>query len=151
MVILYTDSYLMCPIKFKSPIWPLVTELNEHNFPSWAKYWSNHHRIWWIHNVSMVMYQTVREYVPHRTVKVCPRDKPWINKEVKSLIKKRDHLYRRYKRSQRIEHFDTYITVKTQVNTSIVQAKENHTNKLISKLEDPKTPPKQYWNTLKQT
>ena len=40
--------------------------------------------------------------------------------------------------------------MKREVNCCISTAKEDHKKKLIARLEDPRTPPKQYWNIYKQ-
>jgi len=93
---------------------------------------------------------TAQQYIPCRVIKVNPKDKPWITKRVKGQIKKRNRLYRRYKRTQKNEHLLVYRTVNSEVNTSIASAKEEYRIKMINKLENSKTPPRQYWNIYKQ-
>ena len=100
----------------------------------------------WTHLILSI----AREYIPNHTVKINPQDKPWINKDIKHIIKVRDRLYRRYTRTGRQDHHELYNRVKGEVNKKITEAKQNHKQHLIKKLEDLKNSPKQFWSVAKQ-
>ncbi len=68
----------------------------------------------------------------------------------KKIMKTRDRLYRRYKRTKVAEHFTTYTRVKNEVNSKIHRAKESHKLEIINKLEDLRTNPKKFWTIAKQ-
>ena len=96
------------------------------------------------------MLETAKEFIPYHKIKISPSDKPWITKKVKASIKKRNRLYKQYKRTRRPEHYLLYKEVSRDVNISISSAKEDHKQKLINQLENPSTTPRQYWNIYKQ-
>ena len=94
---------------------------------------------------------TAKEYIPHKRVLVNPRDKPWITYSVKTEIKRRNNLYRRWKRSQRNHDFIVYSEAGFKVKTSIETAKADYNNKIAEKLSSPTISNKQYWNLAKET
>jgi hypothetical protein len=63
-----------------------------------------------------LLLQIAKEYIPCRTVKIHPKDKKWINKDIKATINTRDRLYRRYQRTNNIHHFFSYTKVKAELN-----------------------------------
>ena len=106
----------------------------------------NHAAELWTH----IVLQIAKEYIPHHTIKISPHDKPWITKDIKTVIRTRDRLYRRYQRTKRDDHYEVYERVKLEVNSKIQSAKQTHKSKLIKKLEDLKNSPKGFWSVAKQ-
>ena len=100
----------------------------------------------WTHLILMIS----REYIPCHTVKIHPRDKPWITHEIKKTMKTRDKFYRCYQRTKTKTHYEAYHRVKTEVNIKIIQAKKNNRDKLVARLETLHDSPKQYWSIAKQ-
>jgi hypothetical protein len=90
------------------------------------------------------------DYIPHHNIKINPRDKPWITKDIKTTIKTRNRLYKRYLTTKKNEHLDVYNRVKQEVNTKIQAAKQNHKQNLIRKLENRNNAPKTFWNVMKK-
>ena len=37
-------------------------------------------------------------FIPHETIKVKPRDPPWINKTIKTMLNKQNRIYKNYKK-----------------------------------------------------
>ena len=66
------------------------------------------------------------------------------------MIKKRQRLYTRYKRTRNHDHYNICQIVNREVNIQISKANEDHKQKLIHRLESQSTTSKQYWNIYKQ-
>ena len=88
-------------------------------------------------------------FIPNLVKKCVPRDPPWINKSLKTLLKKKNRLYKNYKRhgykeadKERLETF------RTECNEAIEQAKLLYLNNLGKRLNDPDTTPKNYWKII---
>ena len=58
---------------------------------------------------------TVANFIPHSTVSIRPTDKPWINGEFKRLIRKRNRLWKRFKRSNDPVHYQQYKKIRNAV------------------------------------
>ena len=87
-----------------------------------------------------------KEFIPSHNITIRPKDKPWITREIKKIINTRNRLYRRYQVSRDPVHFDVYSRVKTEANMKISEAKLNHKESPISKLEGLQSSPKNFWN-----
>ena len=53
-------------------------------------------------------YQVLLKHVPHRTVTIRPRDKPWVNSEIRRAIRKRNRLLKYYCRHKSPEAWEIY-------------------------------------------
>ena len=56
-------------------------------------YWSN------------LLLQVASDFIPNRVVTVHPKEKPWVNTDPKKMIRRRNLLWRRYKRSGSADHY----------------------------------------------
>jgi hypothetical protein len=88
--------------------------------------------------------------IPNRIIKIRPRDKPWITHEVLLAIRKRNRLYKRFKRSRTIEHQAMWKQAARESNFYMHQAKLQHTNKIKQLLMDIKVGEKKYWKIAKE-
>ena len=70
-------------------------------------------------------------FIPNLVKKCVPRDPPWINKSLKTLLKKKNRLYKNYERHGYKEtdkkRFETF---RTECNEAIEQAKLLYLNNL---------------------
>ena len=107
---------------------------------------ANHAAEIWTH----LVLQIAKEYIPQHSIKICPKDKPWINKDIKTCIKTRDRLFRKYQRSKREEHLDLYKKVKEEVNHKITSAKMTYKQKIVEKLQNLQNSPKRFWAVAKE-
>ena len=92
----------------------------------------------------------VKNHIPLRTICVKSSDKPWITREVKQKIRKRDQLFRKFKRKRTLWYEQCYINARYQARKAIDEAKMNHLNKLTEKLSAPDILPKDFWQINKQ-
>ena len=58
---------------------------------------------------------TYWSFIPNTTVTARAREKPWLNGDLKRLIRRRNVLWRRYRRSRSDAHFNTFKIVRNQV------------------------------------
>ena len=88
-------------------------------------------------------------FIPNEVKRNTPRDPPWIDKNLKNQLRRKNRLYKNYKRHGfrpddkiRLERF------REECCTNIEEAKTNYLNQLGYKLNDPSTPPKSYWKII---
>ena len=67
---------------------------------------------------SSLLMQTAAELIPNTTVTVRAREKPWVNGDLNRLIRRRNVLWMRYRRSRSDAHFNTFKIVRNQVEKS---------------------------------
>ena len=101
------------------------------------------------HYWTTLFLDTVKQYIPTRTITVRPHSKPWITKSLRLLIKKKNNLWRRYKRTQRPEHLDIYRRVRNQSVREITKAKTHYSHSIIPILQNPEQNPKKWWSLTK--
>jgi len=101
------------------------------------------------HYWTSLFLDTAKQYIPTRTITVHPHNKPWITKTLRLLIKKKNRLWRRFKKSQRPEHLDVYRRVRNQTVRELTKAKTHYFNSLIPTLQNPEQNPKKWWSLTK--
>ncbi len=66
-------------------------------------------------------------FVPHETKKMIVRDPPWINKELKSKLNRKNRFYKQYvKRGHRDEDKEHLENLRADCKTSIELAKSDY-------------------------
>ena len=71
--------------------------------------------------------------------KVHKSDPPWLTTNIKRLLRKTKRLYEKYKKSNNINHFETYKSFNDLVTKDIRKSKEVVNDKLTENLENPNT------------
>ena len=56
------------------------------------------HHLHFIKTFHETFLNIMSNFIPNKVKKFIPRDSPWISSELKTLLKKKDRLYRNYKR-----------------------------------------------------
>ena len=88
-------------------------------------------------------------FIPNEIKKIVPRDPPWIDRNLKSMLKKKDKHYRNYKKhGYREEDKATLEALRTECKESIETAKKLYLKKLADSLNDATTTPKSYWKII---
>ena len=77
-------------------------------------------------------------------------DKPWMTKYVTKLLRIRDRVFKKFKRTRTHIHKQNWKNSRTEAKLAINLAKNNYYDGLYRKLEDPHTAPKQYWRIAKE-
>ena len=84
----------------------------------------------------------IQNFIPHETIICDDRDPPWINKEIKKLMIKKNLAFKSYCCSNRnIFRLEKFKALQYQLHISIKESKEKYYTKLSSRLADPLTSP----------
>lgn len=95
------------------------------------------------------LYSMVKECIPNRLVRVRPQDLPWINGNIRKQMRKRNRLYKRYKRNKTPDNYSAYKKLRNEVIKLLRQSKKDYINSLASKLKSANFASSEYWKTLK--
>lgn len=102
-----------------------------------------------VHYWTTLFYETVKEHIPCREITIYPKNKPWVDKKLKLLFRKRSRLWRRYKKTKNPDHFNAFRTIRNLVTRENRRAKCHYFNRVIPILENPNTNAKQFWSLTK--
>ena len=84
-----------------------------------------------------------------KIVRIRPRDKPWISKEIKCKIRKRNRLHRKAKTRNLASDWENYRKLRNDVIDMIRDAKKNYIINLQNSLVDKTVPPGKWWRIAK--
>ena len=97
------------------------------------------------------LFNIFRNFIPHENLKCNSKDPPWINKNIKKALRRKNRLYRKFISDGQKKEDETDLTEATNsVSELISSAKESYFVKMGYKLNDPQTSPKAYWSILKR-
>ena len=89
------------------------------------------------------------ECIPTKNVTIRPRDLPWINNNIRKLMRKRNRLYKKYKKNKTNTLFDNFKQLRNEVTSNLRKAKQEYVKSLANKLKMPNLSTQDYWKTLK--
>ena len=96
-----------------------------------------------------VLHSILSSYIPNKTIRCNDKDPPWITKELKSAIKRKHRVYRKFvQHGRRPEEWNLVKTIRNRTSKMIIHAKESYYQKLGKKLSDHNQGTKAYWATL---
>ena len=119
------------------------------NFP-WEQHLNlNRNPDWQAKEFTNILLNIVSNFIPHEVKKILPRDNPWITKPLKTMIKRKNRLYKSYKNHGyrqddkiRLDNF------RIECQKAIEDAKNNYLVNLGNKLHHQHTSGKIYWKIL---
>lgn len=85
------------------------------------------------------------KHVPMRVISKKRNPCPWLNDEIRSLMKQRDQLYRRYVRTKDRAFWEDYRTHRNRVKRIIRDARNSHLSNFLNE-----KPSKDIWNCLRE-
>ena len=88
-------------------------------------------------------------YVPNRTVVIRPRDKPWMNSDIRRAIRRRNRLLKRFCRYKDPATWELYRQQRNSTTFVIRNRKKSYHNYLNEKLQDPSLGSKKWWGIIK--
>ena len=100
-------------------------------------------------NFTTKLMELTGKCIPSKTVTVRPLDLPWINSNIRRLMRKRNRLFRKYKKDKSIENYDNFKRERNEVTTHLRRSKQHYIDSLANKLKSPNLTSKDYWKTLK--
>ena len=97
------------------------------------------------------LFNIFRNFIPHENLKCNSKDPPWINKNIKKALRRKNRLYRKFISGGQKKEDETNLTEATNMVSELISsAKESYFVKMGCKLNDPQTSPKAYWSILKR-
>ena len=103
-----------------------------------------------VHLFNQTILNIFKNFIPNKVSIFDDSDPPWINDQIKSLVKLKNEMFKLYLQSGK-KH-DDYILLQNanhQLSDMIKRNKNSYYDHLTSKLNDPKTSAKAYWAILK--
>ena len=95
------------------------------------------------------LFSVISSNIPNKVINCNDKDPPWITPELKTAIKRKHRVYRKYvKRGQRKEDWNQVKDIRNKTSKMIIRAKEKYFLNLGRKLSDPNQGIKAYWKTL---
>ena len=119
------------------------------NFP-WARHLGINADInWQVKEFHKIFLNIMSNFIPSDVKKITPRDSPWINKSLKSLLRKKNKIYHNYKKhGYREEDKVKLEAIRTECHESIEAAKLSYLDNLAKDLHESKSTSKNYWKII---
>ena len=119
------------------------------SFP-WQQHLSlNNDPNWQVKTFSDALLNIMSNFVPHTKKKCIPRDPPWISKSLKTMLKRKNRLYKNYKKNgYKLQDKDRLEKFRNDCQEAVESAKHNYILNLGNKLNDTNTTPKAYWKII---
>ena len=89
------------------------------------------------------------ECIPVKFVTIRPRDLPWMNNNIRKLMRRRNRLYKKYKKNKTTALYENFKQLRNEVTNNLRKAKKEYIESLASKLKTSNLSSKDYWKTLK--
>ena len=104
---------------------------------------------WQVKTFTDTILNIMSNFVPNKIKRIVPRDPPWITKQLKSMLNRKNRLYRSYKRHVYKEEDKVRLDVfRIECQEAVELAKISYTRNLGNKLNDPNSSPKSYWKII---
>jgi len=100
---------------------------------------------WQVKEFTKIFLNIMSNYIPHETKKILPRDNPWITKPLKAMIKRKNRLYRNYKKHGYQAHDKVRLdNFRLECQNAVEAAKNAYMADLGNKLHSQRTNAKLY-------
>ena len=93
--------------------------------------------------------ETAKKFIPFRSVRIRPNDKPWYCNKLRALKRKRDRLFRKAKLSKLASDWVTYKRSRNEYAHELSKSVSEHDNKVLNSINDNKTYEKGWWRTIR--
>ena len=95
------------------------------------------------------IYSILSSNIPNKVVKCSDKDAPWVTAEVKTAIRRKHRVYKKFlQRGRKQEDWIKVKDVRKETSKIILDAKEKYNPKLGRNLSYPSNGIKTYWTTL---
>ena len=99
---------------------------------------------------NIVILDIFKNFIPNRVISCDDRDPPWINDNIKHLIKCQKNVLENYvKNGRRREDYNILLNTGQELTDLIKIRKSEYFSHLSGKLNNPMTSSKAYWSILK--
>ena len=104
---------------------------------------------WQVESFTQIILNIMTNFIPNEIKTINPREPPWLNKPLKSMLKKQNRLYQNFKKHGyknddrlRLDIFSE------ECKTAVAKAKNKFVTRLGNNLADPNTSKKAYWKII---
>ena len=119
------------------------------NFP-WPEYLNLNPDInWQVKTFIDTFLNIMSNFIPNEVKRFVPRDPPWINKQLKTLLNRKNRLFKNYKKhGYQVEDKLRLDTFRNECQEAVEKAKTLYLKNFGNKLNDPNTTQKSYWKII---
>ena len=101
------------------------------------------------YNVLKILDDSVNTFIPTKTIRVRPNDKPFMNNKVRNKIRQRNRIHYKFKTTNNPDHWKNISEIRNEVIDLVRKAKDQYKNKLTSELLNMDIPPGKWWRIAK--
>ena len=119
------------------------------NFP-WVQHFNLNPDVnWQVKSFTEIFLNIMNNYVPNEVKRFVPRDPPWISKQLKTLLRRKNRFFRNYKKNgYKPDDKIKLETFRKECKEAVERAKTDYLTNLGNKLSDPNTTQKSYWKII---
>ena len=119
------------------------------NFP-WVQHFNINPDInWQVKSFTDIFLNIMNNYIPNEVKRFVPRDPPWISKQLKTLLNRKNRFFKNYKKhGYKPDDKIKLETFRKECKEAVERAKTDYLTNLGSKLNDPNTSQKAYWKII---
>ena len=119
------------------------------NFP-WLRHLNANPDInWQVKTFIKIFLNIMSNFIPNETKRFVHRDPPWINKQLKTMLNKKNRFFKNYKKHGYKANDQVRLdTFRKECQVAVESAKKTYLSNLGNKLNDPNTSQKSYWKII---
>ena len=104
---------------------------------------------WQVKTFTEKFLNIMSNFIPNETKRFVPRDPPWITKPLKTMLNRKNRLFKSYKRHRYKEQDKVRLDVfRIECQEAIATAKLSYLTSMGNKVNDPGTSQKTYWKII---
>lgn len=100
-------------------------------------------------NINGEITYAINMYIPQKTIRIRPKDKPWIRNDIKCKMRKRNRLHKKAKNRNLASDWQNFRKIRNEVIDMIRDAKKMYIINLQNSLVDKSVPPGKWWRIAK--
>ena len=119
------------------------------NFP-WLQHLNlNRDSNWQVKTFTETLLNIMSNFIPNEIKRFIPRDPPWITKQLKTMLNRKNRLFKNYKKhGYKVEDRVRLDVFRKECQESVEKTKADYLKNLGNKLNDPNTCQKAYWKII---
>ena len=119
------------------------------NFP-WQQHLNlSHDSDWQVKTFTEILLNIMSNFIPNEIKRFVPRDPPWITKQLKTLLNRKNRLFKNFKKhGYKADDKVRLDLFRKECQEAVNKSKTNYLKNLGNKLNDPNTCQKVYWKVI---
>ena len=119
------------------------------NFPWLEQLNLNSDTNWQVKTFTEIFLNIMSNYIPNEIKRFVPRDPPWITKSLKTMLNRKNRLFKNYKKHRYKDEDRLWLDAfRAECQEVVETAKLTYLNNLGKKVNDPGTSQKAYWKII---